>query len=213
MKIKNQLKPILFYNYLADPRKEGRHISWKILHKNYLFFTPLKSLGYNLSKSSKLNYKYRFVSSIIGKYIYTIKKQLKLYSMFLLFFKKLSKKKFYRKNSLYYKKIHHFRTKKHIFNKYKRHMFLYCKRWFRKKYKKQRRLLWKMFHRVSYNFWGFLLKKRVKKYIFYILKNSNLKRKLFMKNYDQITKFIFFFVYRKKKKINFFGKKNVKNIN
>ncbi len=196
----NITNKIIFHNYLEDSWKEEKNVAWRLVKKNNIFFNSLRKNGLLFNKSSNLNYKQQFLVSILSQYLYSIKQHLKLYSLFLLFFKTLKKNSFYKMNSLYRKKrkIGYFR--KFTIKKYKKYYLIWYKKWFRKKYKKYRKILWKQFHRVPENFWSKLLKKRSKIFIFNILKSNFFKKKLFLKNYNQIVKIFFFFIRRRKGK-------------
>lgn len=197
----NFMNKIIFYNYLETSWKEEKHLAWRLAKKNNIFFNNIRNTGFLINKNSNVNYKIKFLSTIIIQYLYSIRKHLKLYSLFLLFFKKFKKKKYYKNNVMYFKKknkIGFFRKKK--IRKYKKYYLLWYRKWFKKKHKKFRKILWNKYHRVPSNFWGRLLKKRTKLFIFNFLKSVKFKKKLFLKNYNDIAKMIFFFIRRKKGK-------------
>lgn len=206
-KDKNKLNKYFIYNYLVDSRKGEYELASHIYRKG--LFSPISLIGglSYLDKSSLPLFKYKYVSNILGKYVYVVVKQLKLYSIFLFIVRKLMNKESYQYRSASEEDVLHYRTKKLLYIKYRYNIYLWYKWWYRKKYKKHRSKLWREFYKVPNTFWGNIIKKRVKSFIFKVLNKlrngeTSWKNKLYLKSYDEIVKSLYYYIlYRKRKKI------------
>ncbi len=197
---KNIIDYINFYNYIKISEKEEKLLAPYIYR--YGLFTPLKiKENYKYLNRSQLPlFKYKFVASLVGKYVYVVIKQLKIYSIFFKMVRKLMKREKYKKNTVKSENIRHHTTNEFLYVKYYYHIFIWYKWWFRKKHIKQRRRMWTIFHQVSSGFWGRVIKRRVKFFIFIMLKSIRLKKKLFLKSYDEIARSLYLFILYLKKK-------------
>jgi hypothetical protein len=199
-KYKDVFSCILFNNYLCNPWEEGFK-SMLTVNKNNLLTINFFNYGLiGINKNNNKLFKYKFVAFLIGKYVYLTTKQLRMFSFFLNKIRVLLKSIYYQLYSIQEKDVNHYKTNKFLFIKYYFNYLLLYKWWFKKKYKKQRKKLWYVFHCVSNVFWGLLLKRRIKSFIFLFFNNIKLRKKLYYCTYEQIAKKIFFFIIKKKRK-------------
>ena len=105
--------------------------------------------------SHKTTYRSRYLANLIGKYIFTLIKFIKIYKYFNILYKQIIRSKYLKKNT--YKHI--YRKKEYLFTLKIKHLLLLIKNKCIRLIKKQKYLLWKRFYSISDQFWNIKKKK------------------------------------------------------
>jgi hypothetical protein len=192
---KDVLSNLFIYNYVAKPEQFKLFLS--IRRKTHISYNPLRSVILYKGKTNQPIFKYKYIASILAKYIYSIYKQLKLYSYFLNKMKELLIDEEYIK--VREQNVYHHKHKYYLFAKYKFTKYILYRYWFKKRIKKKRRKVWLKFYRAPFTFWGKLMKRRIRSYLYNFFKRIKNYKHLFYKNYEQIAYSIYKYILKRKR--------------
>jgi hypothetical protein len=187
---------------------------------SHYFVSPITYLSSQAKITNNRRGKSKYLSTIVGKYIYNIFNFINKCSHLFQFFYDIKK---YKKN--YYKKI--YRYNKLVFFKKIKHIIIFFKNKIKFRIRKKNSKLWKSFYNVPFFFWTPQKKKRIKSFIWRILNpvkqrkkikfkyKRNKKNRFFFMNYNRISSYIFYLLNRKfyKKKQWFILKKKKRKKN